>query len=370
MDPTLCIIQAAKEKDVSLEKFINDSQLYGYSKLNFPLGIYGKPVYPTDSKTITKNGSFYVPGLEVMTGVVYTDRKIISGRDKETKNEYSVPDGPVGWWVSEKFDGQRAVWDGEKFVSRNSTGDPRVYPYVPIWFQACMPPGIALDGELYLGRNRFSETTSILKKGLKPESQRTKRDTSQEELDKLWINVQYRVFDTINENLFEERQQQLKEIVKERCFIWENMSIPFYLVKGSCPLILTQQYKITSEKRLIELYDKLVAEDAEGVMVRAPGIPYIPRRTKMLLKMKLIADADCVIIGYKPGEGKYTGKLGSFYCQDTISKKKFYISGMNDSIRLHYKVDHPIGTILVYTFNGLTTDLIPRHPRYKGIRND
>jgi DNA ligase-1 len=89
-----------------------------------------------------------------------------------------------------------------------------------------------------------------------------------------------------------------------------------------------------------------------------------------MLKMKLIADADCVIIGYKPGEGKYSGMLGSFYCQDTISKKKFYISGMNDSVRINYKVDHPLGTILVYTFNGLTADSVPRHPRYKGIRND
>jgi len=110
-------------------------------------------------------------------------------------------------------------------------------------------------------------------------------------------------------------------------------------------------------------------------MIRAPGIPYIARRTKLLLKMKLIADAECVIIGYKDGEGKYQGKLGSFYCEDILSKKKFYLGGMNDHIRNGYNKKrsgfyHALGTLLTYTYNGITADGIPRHPRYKGIRYD
>jgi DNA ligase-1 len=103
-------------------------------------------------------------------------------------------------------------------------------------------------------------------------------------------------------------------------------------------------------------------------MIRAPGIPYIPRRTKLMLKMKLVDDAECRIIGYKPGEGKYQGMLGSFEC--TNGNTKFFVGGMNDAIRKNYRTTHPIGTLLTYTFNGLTSDGIPRHPRYKGIRGD
>ena len=362
-----CIIETAKKKGLTIEQFINESQEYGYSQLNVPLGINGSAVYPPGSKTIEKKGDFYVPDLEVMTGFNYTDRETKSGRDKELKIKYKVPDAPIGWWVSEKFDGQRAIWDGQKFVSRGASGDPRVYPYVPRWFMACMPPGVALDGELFLARNSFSQTTSILKTKLKTGSQK--------ELDNRWVDIEYRVFDVIVDALYEERKELLKKIVEQRCEIWKLISVPFYLKKPACPLIFTEQFKIKSEKNLMELYDRLVSEDAEGVMIRAPGIPYIPRRTKLMLKMKLIQDSECVIMDYKQGEGKYQGVLGSFYCRDNTTQKMFYVGGMNDSIRKNYnnptsEYYHPRGTLVTYTFNGLTNDGIPRHPRYKGIRYD
>lgn len=370
-----CIIETAKKKGLTLEQFTNQSQEYGYSKLKVPLGINGTAVYPPNQSVVSKNGDLYVPGMEVMTGFNYTEREIKAGKDYAIKKQYNVPDAPIGWWVSEKFDGQRAVWDGQKFVSRNSSGDPRVYPYVPRWFVACMPPGIALDGELFLARNSFSATTSILKTGLKPENMRKKGDPTQADLESRWSKIKYQVFDVINENPYEVRKQQLEDIVALRTSAWNFISVPFYIKKPDCPLILTRQHLIRSIGELDAIYDHLVAEDAEGVMVRAPGIPYIPRRTKMMLKMKLKEDSDCILIGFKPGEGKYHGLLGSFECQDTISKKTFYLGGMTDKIRINYNNRnspeyHPIGTLITYTFNGKTADGVPRHPRYKGIRFD
>jgi DNA ligase-1 len=52
--------------------------------------------------------------------------------------------------MSEKLDGMRAVWDGEGLYSR--TGKPVSAP--PSFFEQ-LPPGFALDGELFLGRKRF-----------------------------------------------------------------------------------------------------------------------------------------------------------------------------------------------------------------------
>jgi DNA ligase-1 len=368
-------METAKRKGLTLEQFINESQEYGYSKLKVPLGINGTAVYPPNQSVIVKNGDLYVPGMEVMTGFNYNDRQIKAGKDYALKKEYNVPDAPIGWWASEKFDGQRAVWDGQKFVSRNSSGDPRVYPYVPRWFMACMPPGIALDGELFLARNSFSATTSILKTGLKPERIRKKGDPTQQDLDARWSKIKYQVFDVINGDPYEQRKLQLESIVAERDAAWTFISVPFYIKKPICPLVLTQQYLLKSVEQLDQMYDSLVAVDAEGVMVRAPGIPYIPRRTKLMLKIKLKEDSDCILIGFKPGEGKYQGMLGSFECQDNVSKKTFYLGGMNDKVRQNYNNPgspdyHPVGTLITYTFNGKTADGIPRHPRYKGIRND
>ena len=53
-------------------------------------------------------------------------------------------DHPAGWWMSEKFDGVRAVWDGWKLVSRSG----RTFA-APLWFRKTVPKGVALDGELW-----------------------------------------------------------------------------------------------------------------------------------------------------------------------------------------------------------------------------
>jgi DNA ligase-1 len=52
----------------------------------------------------------------------------------------------TGWWMSEKLDGVRAWWDGQKFLSRQGN----VY-YAPDWFTAGLP-NVPLDGELWLNR--------------------------------------------------------------------------------------------------------------------------------------------------------------------------------------------------------------------------
>ena len=75
---------------------------------------------------------------------------------------------PIGWWASEKWDGIRALWDGEKMISRGSgVGKPKVYTYIPEWFKKTLPPGIPLDGEIWIGRGLFQKTSrlSTLKPG-------------------------------------------------------------------------------------------------------------------------------------------------------------------------------------------------------------
>src|SRR5207253_10200568 len=64
----------------------------------------------------------------------------------------------TGWWMSEKLDGVRAYWNGERFLSRQ--GNPF---YAPNWFVAGLPK-IPLDGELWIGRNTFQRTVSIVRR--------------------------------------------------------------------------------------------------------------------------------------------------------------------------------------------------------------
>lgn len=337
----------------------------------------GKVVYPyPDCPVLKTKDSVYVPGMKdkFMLAENYIDKKTgkpiqmtqrMSDYIYFSKNQLKQP--PIGWYMSEKFDGQRAIWDGQKFISRGSPqSEPRVYPYVPLWFLALMPPGIALDGEFFIGRGKFTETTGILKTKLKNEI----------DLNKRWIDIKYQVFDTPSNQPFEDRQELLKNIVHERTKVWDLINLPPYLKKGKCPLILTKQYLIKSEEQLSDYYEQLVSDEAEGVMIRAPKIEYLPKRTRLLLKLKPEEEGECIILGtgHKEGKGQFEGLLGSFHCELIERGKRtgrtFYVGGMKRSIRINYNNKDSSGTIITFKYTEMTPDGIPRFPRYKGIRED
>ena len=66
---------------------------------------------------------------------------------------------PQGFLVSEKWDGVRALWDGQ--VLRFRSGRDLV---APAWFLAALP-GVPLDGELWTGRGQFDRVCSYLALG-------------------------------------------------------------------------------------------------------------------------------------------------------------------------------------------------------------
>ena len=275
-------------------------------------------------------------------------------RDNRTGKIKSAPKGypqvPKGWYLSEKYDGYRALWDGQNFYSRGN----HIFN-VPKWFKAFMPPSIALDGELFLGRECF-EKCGIFRRKLPDSNEWIKLD------------VKYQVFDSPTyEGVFEERQDFIKKLVNDRCKCdKKKLGIPKNI---KCPLVYTEQIKVSTEEEVQEIFNKLVKKGAEGVMLRAPGSPYESKRSSFLLKVKQLFDAECKIIGYKMGTGKYENMLGAFKCELLNNPDiHFDISGMDDNIRKNYKKTHPIGTIVTFTYMGLSTKGVPRHPNYLRIR--
>ena len=62
------------------------------------------------------------------------------------------------YWVSEKYDGVRAQWDGEALRFRGGGRVP-----APAWFTAGFP-ATPLDGELWIGRGRFDALSGIVRR--------------------------------------------------------------------------------------------------------------------------------------------------------------------------------------------------------------
>ena len=101
---------------------------------------------------------------------------------------------PTGWLVSEKLDGIRAVWlPGEGLFSR--AANPI---HAPEWFLRSLPP-IPLDGELYAGRARFQNVSSIVRK--------------KTPIDDEWKQIRYHVFDSPGPGTTAQRLQRVKAAV-------------------------------------------------------------------------------------------------------------------------------------------------------------
>jgi len=290
---------------------------------------------------------------------------------KEYTKDMKVPRGltdygpPVGWLLSEKYDGYRARWIPERqvFLSRNQ----KVFN-APDWFK-CAMPDMNLDGELFAGRENFQDMGVVRKKI---------------PIDEEWINIKYVVYDLPEDNnIFEVRVKNLKSVVDESKKVWDTLKedYPSPCDNIDCPLVFTGQVKIKSMKHLDDIYKSVLKNGGEGVMIKDPNSMYEDKRSNYMLKYKPCFDAESVIIDYKPGSGKYSGMLGGFVCKplmsygnysvlDSDESHIFSISGMDDDVRVNYNDTHPIGTIITYEYSGKTESGKPRFPRYIRIRDD
>ena len=336
-------------------------------------------VYPEIQIISTSDDKTYIDNLKVMTAQNLYDAKtgsMVKFNDKMSQ-QLKISEPPINWWASEKWDGIRALWDGEKMISRGSgVGKPKVYTYIPEWFKRSLPPSIPLDGEIWIGRGFFQKTSrlSTLKPG---------KSYSQEQIDNIWAGLEdppviFKVFDIPNDSRpFEERMKLLQTIVKDQKECWKKIEYPG---KKMFPIQFTEQVKIKSMEQVVSLYKKLTSEGAEGIMLRAPGSPYETKRSKYMLKYKIKEDAECIVRDYTLGEGRLKGLLGSLKCEIIQDSKASGIftqigTGFTDSQRTNYnKKDSPeyipLGSIVSFSYMEMTDDGVPRHPVYRGIRDD
>ena len=307
--------------------------------------------------------------LPVMLAREYIEGQILNKRDET----FLQP--PLGWIMSEKFDGYRALFRYEggcgKFYSR--AGKPFT---APEWFIQSMPSEELLgdniiDGELWAGRDNFELMGTVRKKVPNPEE---------------WAKIQYHVYDITNLNkLFYNRIKKLKSVVNFTTKSWtikvkkNYISVPESVTM--CPIICAEQVKITSIIMMQKFYNNIISLNGEGIMMKHPKSPYENGRSNYMLKYKPSFDREAIIIDYKKGVGKYSGMLGSFICRQLVNhdtyhsvdnddRRIFTLSGMDDTIRNNYKSSHPIGTIISFECSGFTGKGVPRFGRYIRIRDD
>lgn len=332
-------------------------------------------------------------------------------------SKHSIP----GAYISEKLDGERAIWDGG--ISRdllasqvpyaNTVKDYRLKEppiatglwsrtgkviHAPDWFLDQLP-AFPLDGELWMGRKNWQQLSSTV---------------SQKNPDDRWHMVEYKIIDSPSwEALFKGRiikvRNEYEYEVQPTALAfaasrsrapgvpphWTFEFIQRWLGKtfsceGQVSLVpqIELPYGFEKAMEIIDSYSKRVLnEGGEGIVIRQRTALWVPERTWGLLKHKPWFDAEGTVTGYFAGKetdkgSKLLGMMGALEVE--WQGAVFKISGFTDferklpssaeewaaknpGSRLPAEFENrsfPIGATVTFKYRELSDDGVPKEARY------
>jgi DNA ligase-1 len=235
-------------------------------------------------------------------------------------------------WVSEKYDGVRAYWDGHALWTR---GGQRIA--APGWFTAGWP-ATPMDGELWAGRGQFEAALSTVRQ--------------QVPQDAAWRAVRYMVFDMpAHGGVFSARRLALQATVQALGQPWVQA---------------VEHKPVASATSLQALLKRTVAEGGEGLVLQQASGLYLPGRSTTLVKLKPFEDAEGQVLSHVPGQGRLQGRMGAVWLEmpapDGGKPLRFKLgSGFTDAQRQ----DPPaVGSWVSFRFRGYTEQGVPRFASY------
>lgn len=234
-----------------------------------------------------------------------------------------------GWWMSEKLDGVRGYWTGERLVSRAGNAFA-----APAWFTEHFPP-VPLDGELWTGRGQFSEVVGIVRRKAPHDG---------------WKSVRYMIFDAPRaEGGFEQRLDFARAWLR-------NHPTPYAAV--------IEHEVCNGEEHLRNRLAEVEALGGEGLILRQPASAYVVGRSATILKVKTFQEADAVVLEHLPGSGRNAGRMGSLRVETSNGVRFAIGTGFTDAER---DDPPPVGSTVQFKHQGFTKAGIPRFASFLRI---
>lgn len=243
---------------------------------------------------------------------------------------YTEKDDIRGWLVSEKLDGVRGYWDGERLRSKNGFE----FKPPPEFIRGL--PSFALEGELWAGRGRFEETLSIVGKGYPHAG---------------WLGLQFAIFD-VPEHPGSTVQRLA---VARKWFVDHPSSFAFVIAQN----VLENRDQLNTELHRVE------ALGGEGLIVRKADSLYHSGRSVTILKVKSFFDMEAVVLAHIGGKGRNEGRLGALLVE-TSDNIRFKIgTGFSDVERGN---PPPVGAVITFKYYGFFKSGKPKFPSFLRVR--
>ena len=237
----------------------------------------------------------------------------------------------AGYYVSEKLDGVRGRWDGQRLYTRSGLPID-----APAWFTARWPAQ-PMDGELWLGRGRFDDISALVRAG--------------DGDDRAWREARFMAFDLPDDpGPFSARVRHMRALLDDA---------------GLASLHRIPQFRVDGAGELDAWLERIVAAGGEGLVLQHRDARYHLGRSEDLLKYKPYDDAEARVVGYSAGQGKYAGQLGALIVERPDGLRFRIGSGFSDAQRAR---PPSIGSHVTYRYNGLTDNGTPRFARFLHVR--
>jgi DNA ligase-1 len=259
-------------------------------------------------------------------------RSAVASPPLQLPTVYTEAVDPAPYLVSEKYDGVRGVWDGGTLRYRSG----RIVP-APAWFTARLPR-TPLDGELWLGRDRFDELSGIVRKA-KP-------------VDAEWRELRYMVFELPGAaGTFAERAQRIRELAAQTA--WP-------------PLVAVEHTPVADRDALRRRLADTVAQGGEGLVLHRADAAYRAGRSDAVLKLKPELDSEAVVVAHHPGQGRLEGRLGALEVRAPDGRQFLIGTGFSDAQRC----DPPaVGSVVTYRYRDLTATGLPRFASFLRVHH-
>ena len=240
-------------------------------------------------------------------------------------------------YVQPKYDGIRAIWTGEKLITRQREEITTMGHIVEVLKENHIKT--TLDGELYVHGMSLQNHMSIISSYKQGESEK----------------VIYMVYDCIMDTDFKQRSQTARNVIFEM-----NTS----LVRFS------KTWRITSEDEIDQLHEQNLEYGYEGTMIRWGDDSYkIDGRSDKLLKRKDFKDLSCEIVDIVPMDSR--PEQGKVVC--VYNGHRFDVTpkmSHEDREELLQNKEYYIGKIAEIKFFEFTDKGIPKFANYIGLRMD
>jgi len=252
-------------------------------------------------------------------------------------------------WAEPKFDGVRCFWNGKHLFSR--TGKRILnFPHIEVSCDLATNGSFALDGELVPRDTKSSQT---FKQVMKQLYRKSDIDTA---------GFALLVFDAM----------PTKDWQRKLCHIpYEKRHTLLHRLCRTQPALVPVAHTAIAPQHADAVRDAYVEAGYEGVVFKAPSHMYRWTRSGDWLKHKVFHTLDLPIVGFEPGKGRHTGRLGAIVVELKGIRSEVG-TGFSDAERDYIWRNRAqlLGVTAEVRYQEITSGGRLRFPSYIGMRAD